>query len=288
MTWLFLLFLRFYPEVINATRDGDFMESFTLLDGDRILFRSSTKDLFVAIQGHTIMGELYSTNGSNEADRIRHKPGDHFRVQGEDLVLTYRQRGGAGIDTWQIPSGLCSNHNIFSAQQREAIIQIDKTFSEPTTICWFLSFRKSVAFSVDFHIGTPDSYLQIGDTDNLRPDSTLLIVSPTTRRTGTLGTHQLIILKAQPGQINLSVRVSTSLPFADWTDSASLFVDRHQTVTDDLPLYIETIRSVKLWVWFVLFGTGLFVLCLTTAALFWRPGRKPGLTTEASEKEKED
>jgi hypothetical protein len=91
------------------------MESFTLLDGDRIAFHSSTKDLFIAVQPHHIMGEIYS---SVNDDVIRHQPGDRFLVRKQNLTLSYRDRGGAVVNIWQIPYGLCQDHNVFSTQQR--------------------------------------------------------------------------------------------------------------------------------------------------------------------------
>jgi hypothetical protein len=278
--WLLLILsLRLHPEVINTSRAGDFMESFTLLDGDQILFGSSTKDLFIGIQPHHIMGEVYSSIASNSSDRILHRPGDRFRVQRQDLLLTYRQRGGAVVDSWQIPSDLCLDHNVFSTQQREAVIQINDTFTNSTRICWFLHFRRPVEFSISFPGGPVDSLLQIGDTSHLQPGSALINVRPGGARTGTLGTQQLVVLKAEPGYVNLTIRISSPIPFGDWTDRPSLFADRGQTAPANLPLYITSIRDVKLWIWTVLAGLVLFVLLFTAAILFFRPLRKLGLAT---------
>jgi hypothetical protein len=131
-----LLFLRFHPDVINAVKEGSFMESFTLLDGDRVHFRGADKDIFVAVQPHHIMGSVYSSVNN---DVILHQPRDRFRVRGQDLILNYTYRGGAVVNTWQLPNDICHDHNVFSTQQREAVIKVQNRFDAPTRICWFLN-----------------------------------------------------------------------------------------------------------------------------------------------------
>jgi hypothetical protein len=277
MNLVVLLFLRFHPDVINVVKEGSFMESFTLLDGDRVHFRGAGKDLFVAIQPHHIMGSVYSTVGE---DVILHNPRDRFRVRDQDLVLNYSYRGGAVVNAWQIPNDMCLNHNVFSTQQREAVIKVQNSFDTPTKVCWFLNFRKSVEFSLDFMKGPLNSSVQIGDTSNLAPGAKLLSVDPKGKLTGLLGKQQLIVLDTQPGEVDLSVHLASAIPFADWTDSPSLFQDRSAKDSNDisdLPLYLVTIRDVKLWIWGTLFGIVAFILLFTATILFFRPLRKLGL-----------
>jgi hypothetical protein len=128
--------------------------------------------------------------------------------------------------------------------------------------------------------GSRNSSVKIGDTSNLAPGSKLLSINPEDKLTGSLGKQQLVVLDAQPGEIDLSVHVASAIPFADWTDSPSLFQDRGSNGSSqslDLPLYLVTIRDVKLWIWGTLFGIVAFILLFTATILFFRPLRKLGL-----------
>jgi hypothetical protein len=269
-----VLCLRFHPDVIDVVKEGDFMESYALLDGDRVQFRGANKDIFVAVQPHHIMGSVYSTIGGDSSDVIAHRPGDRFRVRDQDLLLTYSYRGGAVVNTWQIPDNVCKNHNIFSTQQREAVIKVQHFFSEEATICWFLNFRKSVEFSIDFIQGGNGSVVRIADTSVLPG---FITVNAPEKLAGSLNKQQLIILEAHPGEIDLSVHVSSPIPFADWTDSPSLFLDRGESKEQNLPLYLITVRDVKMWIWGALLGIVGFILLFTGGILFSRPLRKFGL-----------
>jgi hypothetical protein len=135
---------------------------------------------------------------------------------------------------------------------------------------------------VDFLKGSIGSSIQIGDTSNLKDRASLWTVYPNGQLTGKLGEQQLVVLTVKQGEINVTVRISSSVHFGDWTDRPSLFGERGNNTTSDLPLYIETIRDVRLWIWIVLFGVVAFVIAFTAFILFFRPLRKLGWATIVS------
>jgi hypothetical protein len=266
------LSLRFSAPVIDAVRTGLFMETFTLLDPDRVLFKPSDSDLFVAIQPHYLMGEILSSLPRTNDTEMRHFPGDRFRVVNDEVLLRYESRGGAVVNTWQLPRGLCHNHNIFSTQQREAVITVQETFRDSARICWFLNFRWPVSFTVAFIDGPADARLRIGDNASLADH--LIAVEPKKYVSGQLAGQHLIVLDSPPGEIDLSVAVTSSVPFADWTDSPSLFHDRGVSDTRVLPMFIVTVRNAKFWIWGVVYGFVALSLFYGATILFMRPMKR--------------
>jgi hypothetical protein len=254
------------------------MESFTLLDKDRIDFKASNADLFVAVQPHHIMGAVYSTvadaNGTER--RLRHDPGDRFFVRGQDLTLSYAERGGAVVNTWQLPPGLCRAYSVFSIQQREALVDVQATFSEATTICWFLNFRAPVNFSVEFVDGPAGSRVRLGDNSSFA--LAFHEIGPSGSLAGHAGAQNLIVLDAVAGRVNLSITVRSAVPFGDWTDAPSFFHPRGTAGGPQLPTYLLTVRDVKMWIWATLIGVVAAILLYTAILLFATPVKKLSLT----------
>ena len=133
MLWAALLF-RLDPPIKNENISGNFMGSMTILDRDRVAFCGEDKDLFIGVQPHHIMGTLFSSviSTSGASDLVEHKPGDRFYVKNTNLLLNYTFRGGARIAVWQIPTGMCDDYNVFSTQQRSAVIEVNDNFEKDT------------------------------------------------------------------------------------------------------------------------------------------------------------
>jgi hypothetical protein len=283
--WIVALFvgLRLAPPVINASRTGYFMESFTVLDQDRIEFKAANSTLFMAIQPHHMMGDVYTSvfQADGSTDRIHHRAGDRFYLANQDLVLEYSYRGGGVINTWQLPRGLCKAHSIFSTQQREAIISVHDDFPERVTICWLLIFRKSVNFSVTFSNGSRGSQLLIGDNSSFAAQ--FHKVEAGKSLSGQLDRQQLVVLDAAAGRHDIVILIRSSVPFGDWTDSPSIFRPRGSDVSPALPMYITTYRDVKLWVWALLFGIVASILLYTAFILFMKPVKDAHLTEAQKE-----
>jgi hypothetical protein len=276
------LALRFSPDVIDTVRTGTFMESFTLLDPDRIAFHGEDKDLFIAIQPHYLMGEIFSSvnNTDGTPDLMYHRPGDRFRVSDQRLVLRYSSRGGAVVNTWQLPRGLCRDHNIFSTQQRVAVISVQETFDAPTTVCWFLNFRRPVDFTVAFIDGPAGATVRIGDNESLSDG--LQQIDPKRYVVGHMAGQHLVVLDSPAGDVDLSIAVTSSVPFADWTDAPSLFGERGRPAPTGRPLYLVTVRNAKLWIWGVIYGVAAVAVFHGATILFMRPMKKLFLSVVSS------
>jgi hypothetical protein len=275
---LSVLAFRLAPPLMDTVKTGYFIESFTVLDKDRIEFRASNADLFLAIQPHHIMGEVYSTvtDANGTESRMRHDPGDRFFLRRQDLTLNYAERGGAVINTWQLPPGLCQDYSVFSTQQRKALVDVQNTFSEPTTICWFLNFRDPVNFSVDFVEGPAASRVRLGDNSSfavgfheIKPKSSLF---------GHAAGQIVIVLNAVAGHVNLSIKIRSDIPFGDWTDTPSFFHPRGASGGPQLPTYLFTVRDVEIWIWATLIGVVALILLYTAILLFATPVKKLSIT----------
>jgi hypothetical protein len=275
---LFAVAFRLAPPLINAVKTGYFIESFTVLDKDRIEFKASNADLFLAIQPHHIMGEVHSTvtDANGTKSRIRHNPGDRFFVRRQDLTLNYAERGGAVINTWQLPPGLCQDYSVFSTQQRKALVDVQHTFSEPTTICWFLNFRDRVNFSVNFVEGPATSRVRVGDNSSFALG--LHEIAPKGSLAGHAAAQNLIVLDAVAGRVNLSIKVRSDIQFGDWTDTPSFFHPRGAPGGPQLPTYLFTVREVEMWIWGTLIGVVVLILLYSAILLFATPVKKLSLT----------
>jgi hypothetical protein len=270
--------LRLAPAVINTSRTGYFMESFTVLDQDRVEFKAANSDLFMAIQPHHMMGNVYTSvfRADGSADTIRHRVGDRFYVENQDLILQYSYRGGGVVNTWQLPRGFCKAHNVFSTHQREAVIAVHDDFSEPVTICWLLNFMTSVNFSVTFAKGSNTSRLRIGDNSSFA--ARFHEVGAGESLSGQLDRQQVIVLDAAAGHHDIVISIHSNIPFGDWTDSPSIFRPRGSDVSPALPMYIVTYRDVKQWICVLLFGIVASALLYTAFILFMSPEKDADLT----------
>jgi hypothetical protein len=271
-----LLAFRLSPPLLNVTRTGYFMESFTLLDGDRLELEGHEKDIFVAVHPHHMMGELHSAinrDGSLE-DSIRHFPGDRFRVTDETLVLNYSSRGGAVINVWQLPEGFCHNHNVFSTQQREAYIRIDRKFDGKDKICWFFNFRRDVRASGVVIEGRRGVLVQAGDNASFC-DHGFDEMAEGTGLHSHLKDLILVVFEARPGNVEFEVSLESKVPYADWTDRPSLFHDRGSDEELDLPLYLVTVRDVQPWVWVAMAAPAAIILLYLATVLFLHPVSQP-------------
>lgn len=246
--------------VDHHVRDTTTMESFTMLDRDTLLLNATDHDIFVAIQPHTIMGNISSVveYSNGEKTYIAHKNGDTFLIQDAKMTLYYTKRGGCTIKVWQIPKGMCSEYSIFSTQQREADIFIDDKFAEEKKICWFLAFRKQVSFQADHSENTK---LYFGDNSGIAESSS-----------GLLNQTMMIALHAAPGHSLVKVHVQCNISYGDWTDSPRFFTPiNQQNKFSTSPMYIETKRNVELWIWVVMFSILASLFTFTVVIFFIKP-----------------
>lgn len=249
-----------------------------MLDKDFLSISGDNKDIFVAIQPHSIMGRIYSTISKNNQiiDTIQHSVGDRFYVRNQDLLLNYTYRGGCVVHTWVLPHGMCDpDYTIYSSGQRYAKIEINEKFEENSKICWLLDFNKPVDFDASFNDGSSDSKLIIGDSKHLITKH-FYEFRPKQKRTnlGLNRTH-LVLLEASQGHVSLEIEFRSDIPYADWTDKPSLFVQRGKSSENNQkPMYLHTVRDVKLWIWALLFAMIGSIFGFTLIIFFVRPFKK--------------
>lgn len=152
------------------------------------------------------------------------------------------------------------------------MISVQESFDVPTTICWFLNFRRPVDFTVAFIDGPPGASVRIGDNESLADG--LQQIDPKRYVVGHLAGQHLIVLDSPVGDVDLSIAVTSSVPFADWTDAPSLFSERGASAPSGLPLYIVTVRNAKLWIWGVVYGLAAVAVFHGATILFMRPMKK--------------
>ena len=280
LMFLSLLFcFRIDHPVRNEVRTGYEIDTVTFLDRDRIELRGKDTDVFVAAQSHHTLGHLFSSviRENNTEDLIKHIAGDKFYVQKAGVVLNYTYRGGSRVSFWQIPSGLCGDYNIYSTQQRSAVIKVNDTFTEDTKICWFLNFRKSVTYDVSFRSASGASTVLVADQRLISSDSQAYI-KPGDAQSGQLGSTHVIALDAKAGPVDLEVNVNCDVDFGDWTDHPSFITKRGESAQPTKPMYIETNRQVAAWIWTALVGTFIAISTFTTLLFFAKPHQNKSKT----------
>ena len=274
MFLFFYLAFRLDPPILDVTRDDPFMDTFTLLDGDRVTITGGGKNVFVAIQPHNIMGHIFSTTVSKDSDSrtIEHKIGERFYVSDQDVILNYSYRGGAVLNVWSLPDDLCDpRYSVFSSQQREARIKVDAYFENDTKICWMLNFRTPVEMSASFEAENSSSELIVGDTKHMRTKCWYFVRPGRPILNGGLNRSSLVMLDAKKGRVKVDVELKSDIPYADWTDSPSFFVERGDHNQPDLPTYLETVRDVQLWIWILLCSIIASIFGFTLVIFFVRP-----------------
>lgn len=279
----FCIAIRLDPPPLNIHRDFDFMDSFTLLDKDSISLSGKNRDIFVAIQPHSIMGHIHSTvkTDGSENGTIEHDVGERFYVSNQDLHINYSYRGGAVVHVWSLPQGMCdTSYVIYSASQRSANIELNEYFNEDTKICWLLSFNTPVEFDADFVNGSQGSRLIVGDFKHLITKHFYEFQPGQSRKENGLNKTHMVLLDAKKGLLSVNIKIRSRIPYADWTDKPSLFVKRgerlskNQFETPEKPFYLETIRSVQTWIWVCLFSMFGSIMGFTFIIFFIRPFKK--------------
>ncbi|KAH0794784.1 hypothetical protein GPJ56_001331 [Histomonas meleagridis] len=243
---------------------------YTFLDSDSLLLDAFNKDLFIAVQPHFIVGSLNSTTIDKKgiSHTLTHKLGDRFYVSDCKLKLTYSGRGGARVYVYQIPQGFCDpEYSIYSSSQLEAKINVQQKFGRPTKICWFLNFNTPVSFQFDFKKGGPGSEVYLGDKKHLMSNH-FYNFKVGSSYNGGLNRSHFISLKATPGEVDLSIDIMSSASYSDWTDSPSLFTKRGTNTARDLPLYIDSIRGVKPFIWIII-GSIILSIFIISAYIFF-------------------
>ncbi|KAK8886221.1 hypothetical protein M9Y10_041680 [Tritrichomonas musculus] len=279
----FSLAIRLDPPPLNIYRDFDFMDTFTLLDKDSVTISGKERDIFVAIQPHSIMGHVFSTvyKNSIEKNTIQHSVGERFYVSNQDLKINYSYRGGVVVHVWSLPRGMCdTSYTIYSAGQRSATIHLNEIFNEDTKICWLLNFKGPVDFDANFINGSQGSKLIVGDFKHLITKHFYEFQPGQNRNNNGLNKTHMILLNAKEGPTSINIDLKSQIPYADWTDNPSLFVKRggkkskQQLENQEKNLYLETVRNVQTWIWLCLFGMFGSILGFTFIIFFIRPFKK--------------
>lgn len=273
------LFVRLDPPPLNIHRDFDFMDSFTLLDKDSVSISGKNRDIFVAVQPHSIMGHIFSTvsTENNEQSTLEHSVGDRFYVSNQDIQLYYSYRGGALVHVWSLPQGMCdTSYVIYSASQRSATIELNEVFNEDTKICWLLNFNTPVEFDAEFVNGSYDSKLIVGDFKLLITKRFYEFKPGQGRKENGLNRTHMVLLDAKKGPTSINIEIRSKIPYADWTDKPSFFVKRGEKNLEDQEkqFYLMTLRNVQPWIWACLFGMFGLILGFTFTIFFIRPFKK--------------
>ena len=270
---------------MNLTKTGNLMKSFTFLDRDQIEFRGESKDIFVGVQPHHRLGHLHSSIGTKDdsSEMILHKPGDRFYVRDKNLFLKYSFRGGAVVDVWMIPTGICHGRNVYSTQQRSAQIRLSDQFKDDRKICWFLKFRRNVTYHIDFKSSLNTSTVFI--TDEKMNEDEVSIIRSGRIADGSLSNMHVVVLHAKAqDEIDLTVNINSTVPFADWTDSPSYFVRRNKLgMKVKANCYLETDRSVATWIWLTVVSIFAGIFGFTLIIFFVRPIHKIGRSISQSD-----
>lgn len=274
---------RLSPPVLDVVRDSIVMESFTFRDRDRVTLRGRGKDTFVALQPHSTIGKIFSSvvNDSTTHDLIQHSPGDRFFVHDTDILLNYTYRGGAVVDVWMLPQGMCSGINIFSTQQRMARIHVEQIFDHDLQICWFLKFRRNVTWQAELKAG--DEVI-IADAEMLSSGTPKRLSEGQNQR-GEISRMHVISLRAKANiPVKFFAVINSSCPFGDWTDHPSRFVKRGAPRDElDGDCYIDTDRTVAVWIWAVLSTVFLGIFGFTVVIFFVKPIHKIGVSISNSD-----
>lgn len=262
---------RLDPEIIDIHRSSPFAESFTILDGDKIKLDAFGKDVFVAVQPHFFLGNVYSTctrNGISSVSKQNHSVGERFHVSDCEFTIGYEGRGGSKIVIYMMPHGLCDGaYAIYTSNQRKVIINLNKDFgSNLQNICWLMNYPDPVDFDIEIHADSPRSEVVLGDQKTLATGQYFHFNNNAKYHAG-LNRTNFISLKAI-GKVHMTATINSDSILVDWTDKPSFITERGNNIPKSLPSYLEVERNIPIWVWSILFSI-IFLVFMISVCIFF-------------------
>ena len=273
------LSFRLSPPVYNITRSST-IETFILMEKDNLQFIDNNTDLFLVFQPHRVMGDIFmnieTIFGNNKTFRCDSNT-SFFITDYKKVSVYYQKRGATVVSFWQLPKGLCNMNSVYSTHQNEAYITINEIVPQQN-LCWFFNFRKKPIYSFIFNKG---KYLMIAENLTRK-----VYQSPTILQNQDISKNFVVILSPDnSGKADLKFNITSTIPYADWTDIIHKFIHiSPENINDfdfisknvsfqsnhslNIEQYLFTKRIIKKWVIALMISFILLIFSYTTILFF--------------------